>query len=176
MDTTIDKNNSSYLISILYLLLIISIMLSRFLATSQSLDKIPNLDIDGNYEQKEIYDVLQLNYDLYQNDAIFKMEINQQNFIEVYVATKSTNQTNKVDYLYYYHTDGPFQVTFTLYRDNKLINTFIVSDFDSKVGIITFSDFEIQTTDVIKVKFTQNHKEKNGEFTPKYYYQDGMIY
>ncbi len=175
MDTTIDKNNSSYLISILYLLLIISIMLSRFLATSQSLDKIPNLDIDGNYEKKEIYDVLQLNYDIYLNDAIFKAEINDNNFIEVYVATKSTNQTNKVDYLYYYHTYEPLQVAFNLYRDGKLINTLIISDLNPKVGVISFNDIEIQTIDVIEVKIIQNHKENVGNFITKYYYQNGMI-
>lgn len=176
MDSTIDKNNSSYLISILYLLLIITIMLSRFLSTSQSLNKIPNLEIDGTYQKKEIYDVLQLNYDIYKNEALFKTQINENNYLEIYVATKSTNQTNSVDYLYFYNCDEQIKVNFSLYRNNSLIDTFNISELNPKVGIINFEGIEFEQTDIIKITIYQNNKQSSGDFKTKYYYNKGIIY
>lgn len=176
MENAIEKNNNSYLISIFYLLLIISIMLSRFLSISQNLNKIPNLEIDGTFQRKEIYDVLQLNYDIYQNEALFKTQINEKNYLEIYVATKSTNQTNSVDYLYFYHCDEQIKVNFSLYRNNVLIDAFNISELNPKVGVINFKGIEFEQTDIIKITIYQHNKQSSGDFVTKYYYNKGIIY
>ncbi len=169
------KKENNYLISVFLLMFIISIMLSYFLMTSKEIKKIPTIDINGEYKSKEIYDILQLNYDTYINDSVLKTEIDSKKYVEVYIASKSQNSTENIDYLYYCNDIKDAEVSFYLYRSGELIDSYTIERLKEKSGIISFKGVDIQLEDSLKVKINVNGKTSQEEILANFYYENGLI-
>lgn len=169
------KKDNNYVMSILLLLLILTVMINYLLMSSRKLDKISSLDIDGKFESKEIYDVLQLNYDTYRNDAIERVEINKNNYIEIYIASKTDSINSQVDYLYYYESDDNITISFVLYRYDKVIASYTINEMTRRTGIINFNNANIERTDTINIIIDQKGSLACGTLKTNFYYDNGLI-
>lgn len=169
------KKDNNYIMSILLLLFILTVMINYLLMSSRKLDKISSLDIDGRFESKEIYDILQLNYDTYRNDAIERVEINKKNFVEIYIASKTDSVNSQVDYLYYYESDDNISISFVLCRYDKVIASYTINEVNRRTGIISFNNANIELTDTINIVIDQKGSLAYGTLKTNFYYDNGLI-
>lgn len=169
------KKENNYLMSIFLLLFVISVIVNTLLMSSKNLSKISSIDIDGKFESKEIYDLLQLNYDTYRNDPILQVKINEKNYVEIYIASRTDDTDPQVDYLYYYNCDSKISISFNLYRMDKLIGSYTINNTNRRTGIISFNNENFELTDTITVIIDQKGSLAYETFTTNFYYANGLI-
>lgn len=166
------KKENSYIISIVFLFLITFIIGSTIIQARREIYQIPSIEINGDFDNKGIYEYLQLYYSCYKNDPILRIEADKANSLEIYVAGNPSN-SGQVDYIYYCNTNKKMGITFNHYREEQLIETYSIDKMIEKANVIAFQNIAIN--DEIEIIFVVNGKEYIDKIETNYYLSNGLI-